>query len=57
MSGVPTSPYAMLPKPNAHTTSLTEAGAAGWAAARDGAVLNGHANGDGISQYSQGGVI
>ena len=58
MSGVPVSPYASeLPKPNAHTTSLTESGAGGMAAARDGAVTNGSVNGNGVSGHFQGGVI
>ena len=57
MSGVPVSPYAELPKPNAHTASLTEAGAGGVAAARGGAIPNGTVNGNGVNGHFQGGVI
>lgn len=57
MSGAPVSPYAELPKPNAHTASLTEAGAGGVAAARGGAIPNGTVNGNGVNGHFQGGVI
>jgi len=58
MCGVPVSPDAELPKPNAHTTSLTGIGAGGLAAARSGGMANGHTNGvNGYIGHFQGGVI